>query len=140
MILNRHFFCKYSIKLSPVISVLIPFFNKQPVFLWPDILQNPHDAIFFWPNTVEFDLIFYVLISCWLLILFVFDFKEHNVGSFKFKFLSFSKGVNVSVKLSKCDTIWLKSTFCVRSEESTVFISNNIPTINVDIIFFLVIL
>ena len=52
-------FCKYSIKLSSVISAPIPFSNEQPAVLWPNILQNPHYAIFFELNNVEFDLIFF---------------------------------------------------------------------------------
>ena len=64
MILDLQFFYKYSIKLSPVISVIIPFFNAQPVVLWSDILQNSHDTIFFGLKNVEFDLIVFLLISC----------------------------------------------------------------------------
>ena len=70
------------------------------------------------------------------LILFEADFIEHDVGLFKFKLLSFSKGVNVFLKLLKCDISLFKSIDCVLSDESTDFISNNIPTTNFDIVFF----
>ena len=66
-----------------------------------------------------------------MIIFFIFSCKELYVGSININRVTFSKDVNIFLRVVNCVIIWFRSKFLFCLDIIISFISNNIPTINI---------